>query len=96
MVDKPSCTCPESKLLQPITTSLKAQVGAALTVVKDVIYVWGGRGGKDMAPLYNGDNIHTFDTIKAEWSALKLKEVGEGHAPLDRSYHALTSIKVSF
>jgi hypothetical protein len=64
-------------------------------VVNGVIYVWGGRGGKDMAPLYNGSDIYAFDTTTTEWRALKLEEVGDGHEPLDRSYHALTSIKVT-
>lgn len=64
-------------------------------MVNDVIYVWGGRGGKDMAPLLNSRNIHAFDIAKGEWNSLELKEVNGEAEPEDRSFHVLTSIKVS-
>ena len=63
-------------------------------MVKNVAYVWGGRGGKDMAPLYNDSKIHAFDIAKSEWSALELKEASEEYEPEDRSYHVFTSTKV--
>jgi Galactose oxidase, central domain len=78
----------ESKLLHPIPTLIESRVGAAAAVIKDVIYIWGGRGGKDMAPLHNGSNIHAFDTIKSEWNALELTK---GYEPEDRSYHTLVT-----
>jgi hypothetical protein len=83
----------ESKLLPPIPTTLVPRVGAAVAMVSNVLYMWGGRGGKDMAPLVNGSAVNAFDINKAQWDTLQLS--GGHDRPEDRSYHALTAIRVS-
>jgi hypothetical protein len=45
-----------------------------------------------MVPLHDGSMIHTFNASKAEWGTVELKDHDK---PEDRSYHTLTSIKVS-
>lgn len=63
-----------------------ARVGAASTSLGSKLYVWGGRGGKDMSqPLDEHDGLWEFDG--SEWSYLKTT----GDAPENRSYHTLTA-----
>ncbi|TDL29587.1 galactose oxidase [Rickenella mellea] len=67
------------------------RVGAAATAIGDYFYVWGGRGGADMAPigppqagiwrasLKDGGPLH--------WE--RVTAVNENEAPQPRSYHAI-------
>jgi hypothetical protein len=67
-----------------------------MTASNDVIYLWGGRGGKEISPLSNGSIIHTFDVARSEWDTLLLhQDEKESEQPEDRSYHSLTSLNVS-
>jgi hypothetical protein len=64
------------------------RVGAASTVIGSDIYLWGGRGGKEMNPLSGGEEgPWRFDTISEEWTKLESK----GDKPEERSYHTLTN-----
>ena len=66
-----------------------------MAALNDVIYLWGGRGGKEMSPLSSGSTIHTFDVARSEWGTLVLSQgEGESEQPEDRSYHSLTSLNV--
>jgi len=70
------------------------RVGATLVPAGETYYVWGGRGGTDMAPL-EGDEagIYSFNVTDAtvHWSLLK----GTGDAPQGRSYHSAALLGAS-
>ena len=65
------------------------RVGHTAAVVDDRIYVFGGRGGKDMKPLEEAGRVWIFDTKLNMWSFLDPAN-GSAH-PQSRSYHASTS-----
>jgi len=65
------------------------RVGTALAKVGNALYLWGGRGGKDMKPL--SGELWKFDLGKQEsgkWEKLATK----GDQPEERSYHVLTGV----
>lgn len=65
------------------------RVGHTASVVKDRIYVFGGRGGKAMKPLEENGRVWVFDTKMKQWSYL---DPAKGTPyPAARSYHASTS-----
>lgn len=71
------------------------RVGATLVSDGDKWYLWGGRGGVDMAPLNKsqaGVWEARMDGDAVEWK--RLDAVNEDEAPEPRSYHAATISKV--
>jgi hypothetical protein len=65
-----------------------ARVGAATATVGKDVYLFGGRGGKDMTPLEGPDKgPWKLDTVKNEWELLENK----GDEPVGRSYHTLAT-----
>lgn len=66
--------------------------------VSESLYLWGGRGGVDMAPLSGNQAGVWRGQIKAgfpesvEWQ--RLKAVNEHEAPEPRSYHAAVLCEV--
>ena len=65
------------------------RVGTALAKVGDALYLWGGRGGKDMQPL--SGELWKFELGRKEgtWEKLAIK----GDQPEERSYHVLTGVQ---
>ena len=62
------------------------RVGHTANVIDDRIYVFGGRGGKEMVPLAENGRVWVFDTVSKEWTFL---EPTKGCPyPEPRSYHA--------
>lgn len=62
------------------------RVGHTAAVVEDRIYVFGGRGGKEMTPLEEKGRVWVFDTKMRHWSYLD--PVKGSPYPEARSYHA--------
>ena len=65
------------------------RVGHTAAVISDRIYVFGGRGGKEMKPLEENGRIWEFDTKIYKWSYIDPVE-GSPY-PEARSYHASTA-----
>lgn len=65
------------------------RVGHTAAVISDRIYVFGGRGGKDMAPLDEKGRVWVFDTVISKWS--HIDPMPETPYPAARSYHCSTS-----
>jgi hypothetical protein len=65
------------------------RVGTALAKVGDALYLWGGRGGKEMKPL--SGELWKFELGRKEskWEKLATK----GDQPEERSYHVLTGVQ---
>lgn len=66
-------------------TTPSPRVGLGMTSLNDDIYIWGGRGGKDMSPL--SSDLYRFSTTTSTWDIVKAK----GTLPDPRSFHVLTS-----
>lgn len=64
----------------------QARVGHTANVIDDRIYVFGGRGGKEMTPLAEHGRVWVFDTVSKQWTFLDPTEASPFPAP--RSYHA--------
>ena len=67
------------------------RVGAASVVVGREIYMWGGRGGKEMTPLAEGGKFWVFNPEHSSWNQTPDPS---GHIPDPRSYHCLAAIEV--
>lgn len=72
------------------------RVGAASAIIDDRLYVWGGRGGTQMAPLgVEAAGVYRCSVTdnalggKVVWE--KVPAVNESEAPDPRSYHAMVS-----
>jgi len=70
------------------------RVGHTASIVDDRIYVFGGRGGKEMTPLNENGRVWVFDTRLNQWSALDPAPGSPFPAP--RSYHASASTSHPF
>lgn len=88
--------------LRPTVSSLQSdvpdpRVGATVVSEGDRIYMWGGRGGVDMAP-FDKSQIGLWSakldagTGVVQWE--NVNAVNEDEAPEARSYHASTIFKV--
>ena len=64
----------------------QARVGHTANAIGDKIYVFGGRGGKDMTPLMEKGRVWVFDTTSRRWTFLD--PVDGSPYPEPRSYHA--------
>lgn len=62
------------------------RLGHTASVIDDRIYVFGGRGGKDMKPLEENGRVWVYDTMSKHWSFLD--PVKGSMFPAPRSYHA--------
>ncbi|PHH87026.1 hypothetical protein CDD83_9407 [Cordyceps sp. RAO-2017] len=73
-----------------------ARVGHATAVIGSRIFLFGGRGGRDMAPLDEAGRVWVFDTRSCTWSHLDPVSAVSGDAviphPEPRSYHCATAI----
>ena len=67
------------------------RVGHTAAVIGERIFVFGGRGGKDMKPLEEKGRVWVFDTKTDTWSFLDPLP-GTGY-PSARSYHASVGIE---
>lgn len=72
------------------------RVGAASAIIDDRLYVWGGRGGTQMAPLgVEAAGVYrcpvTDDALNGKLVWEKVPAVNESEAPDPRSYHAMVS-----
>ncbi len=65
------------------------RVGHTASKVDDRIYIFGGRGGKEMKPLEERGRVWVFDTKLNSWSFLDPPDGSP--SPASRSYHASTS-----
>ncbi|KDR71239.1 hypothetical protein GALMADRAFT_127176 [Galerina marginata CBS 339.88] len=65
------------------------RVGTALAKVDSALYLWGGRGGKEMKPL-SGElwKLNLGNPKDGRWEKLSTK----GDQPEERSYHVLTGV----
>jgi len=84
-------TADSGKTIVPIP-----RVGAASAIIDDRLYVWGGRGGTQMAPLgIEGAGVYrcsvTDDALNGKVIWEKVPAVNGGEAPDPRSYHAMVS-----
>lgn len=79
--------------LKPLTVkaSPPIRVGAASVVVAGKIYLWGGRGGKEMTPIDEEGKFWVFDPDSSIWSQTATPS---GDIPEPRSYHSLATINV--
>lgn len=74
------------------------RVGAATTILGDNMYLFGGRGGVDMAPIAGEQAGLWRYSIGAEGATAhweRLPAADEGDAPQPRSYHSMASYGVS-
>lgn len=62
-----------------------------MTPAGNSLYLWGGRGGKDMGTFSSEEDLWRFDTISETWESLKTT----GDKPEQRSFHVMTTAKVS-
>ena len=62
------------------------RVGHTASVIGDRIYIFGGRGGKEMKPLDERGRVWVFDTMLNTWS--HIDPVEGSQYPDSRSYHA--------
>jgi hypothetical protein len=67
------------------------RVGHSAAVIGERIFIFGGRGGRDMAPLEEGGRIWVFDTRSERWSSLD--PVPDTPFPAARSYHASVAVE---
>lgn len=68
------------------------RVGSALVTANDDLYLWGGRGGKDMGTFSaDEDDLWRFSTGSKTWEMLRTK----GDKPEQRSFHVLSVSNVS-
>ncbi|KAF9421780.1 hypothetical protein BGZ76_003938 [Entomortierella beljakovae] len=73
-------------VISPSESTPSPRVGATLSAIGNKIYLYGGRGGKDMNPLES--TLYAFDTISQKWEVIEVKN---GDVPEPRSYHAMTA-----
>jgi hypothetical protein len=66
------------------------RVGHAAAVIGERIFIFGGRGGKDMKPLEERGRVWVYDTLVDLWSALD--PVPGTPFPEARSYHSSVAI----
>lgn len=64
----------------------QARVGHTANAIDDKIYIFGGRGGKEMTPLAEKGRVWVFDTFSKEWTFLD--PANDSPYPEPRSYHA--------
>ncbi|PWN39460.1 hypothetical protein IE81DRAFT_24529 [Ceraceosorus guamensis] len=74
-----------------------ARVGASMVAhaASKALYLWGGRGGKDMSPIetrrddgeQHTDDMWRFDTVQEKWTKLQTQRGTASDFPQDRSYH---------
>ncbi|KAF9917821.1 hypothetical protein FBU30_000505 [Linnemannia zychae] len=74
------------KVIAPNDSTPSSRVGATLSSIGSKIYLFGGRGGKDMTPLQSA--LYSFDTESNVWEVVKAKS---GELPAPRSFHAMTA-----
>lgn len=68
------------------------RVGSALVTTGDFLYLWGGRGGKDMGTFSQTDeDLWRFSVGDQTWEMLSTK----GDKPEQRSFHVLCVSSVS-
>ena len=65
------------------------RVGTALAKVGDALYLWGGRGGKEMKPLSGELWKFELGRNESKWEKLATK----GDQPEERSYHVLIGVQ---
>ena len=65
------------------------RVGHTAAVISDRIYIFGGRGGKEMQPLEEHGRVWMFDTKIRKWA--HIDPMRDTSYPSARSYHASTS-----
>jgi N-acetylneuraminic acid mutarotase len=62
-----------------------------MTAAKGSLYLWGGRGGKDMGTFSGDEDLWRMDTASETWESLATK----GDKPEQRSFHVMTTSAVS-
>lgn len=67
------------------------RVGHAAATIADDIYIFGGRGGPDMAPLEENGAVYRFSPSTSLWTCLT-PPAGTSY-PSARSYHCATATK---
>lgn len=73
-------------VISPDGSTPSPRVGATLSAVGNKVYLFGGRGGKDMTPLES--SLYSFDTKSKVWEVVEVKG---GNLPAPRSFHAMTA-----
>ncbi|KAF9978161.1 Insulinase (Peptidase M16) [Actinomortierella ambigua] len=74
------------KVLSPTENTPAPRVGATMSAIGSKIYLFGGRGGKEMTPLQS--ELYAFDTETTTWQVVEAKS---GELPAPRSFHAMTA-----
>lgn len=72
-----------------------ARVGHATAIIGTRIFMFGGRGGPDMAPLEENGRVWVFDTRNHTWSFLDPRAAAAGITPRfppARSYHTAAAV----
>ncbi|GAA5858183.1 hypothetical protein JCM1840_001076 [Sporobolomyces johnsonii] len=82
-----------TRTLSPTSTASTSswpasRVGATLVAHEDKLYLWGGRGGKDMGTFTAEAGIWEFDAQKEQWTELETK----GDQPEPRSFHTMCAL----
>lgn len=77
----------------------QARVGTSLVAIRDSLYLWGGRGGKEMGTFTDaitvedeGEDLWKFDIATETWE--KLLTSGGDDKPVQRSFHTMAAIGV--
>lgn len=67
------------------------RIGATMVAARGFLWLWGGRGGKDVTPFPYSDDLWKFDPSTEEWEVVETR----GWKPEPRSLHTLTVCDVS-
>ena len=73
-------------IISPSESTPSPRVGATLSAIGSKLYLFGGRGGKDMTPLQS--MLYSFDTELSKWEVVNAES---GELPTPRSFHAMTA-----
>ncbi|GAA6013808.1 hypothetical protein JCM10207_008199 [Rhodosporidiobolus poonsookiae] len=65
-----------------------ARVGHTLTASGDKLYLWGGRGGKDMGTVESSSSLWAFEPATGMWEEMQTT----GEVPEARSFHTMTAV----
>lgn len=74
----------------------EARVGPSMVVTNDAVYLWGGRGGVDMAPLdYAQAGVWRGQLVHAGTGGIVWDRLAAQGGPEPRSYHTAVILGVS-
>lgn len=78
------------RVLPPSGMWPSPRVGATLVAARGHLWLWGGRGGKDMGTFSSNEDLWRFNVGTEKWETLNTS----GEKPEQRSYHTLAAHEV--